>query len=141
MSSPTAKEISTAFPKLTPEQAEELARALQTAVDSDDENAPDEAMEAANRILNGHNVEGIRGEDYQVDKYWMDTVLLYVNLGDTYDTTILYDTEDKEFSIGSWGDFMEAWEEEGDDDEDGDEEDYSSDEEDAEEEDAETEEA
>lgn len=137
MSSPDAKELLKAFPKLGSDKAQKLAETLEAAVETKD---VDEAMEFANEALDGHGVEAIAGDDYQVDKYWMDTVLLYVNLGDTYDTTILYDTENAEFSVGSWGDFMEAWEEEGEDDEDGDEEDYSSDEEDAETEDSETEE-
>ena len=56
-------------------------------------------MEAANEILGGYGVEGIR--DSQDD--WLS----YVNMGDTYDETLLYDSGLNEFKFGSWGDFVE----------------------------------
>lgn len=34
-------------------------------------------------------------------------VLLYINLGDTYDTTLLYEPSKNRFSVGSWGDYAE----------------------------------
>jgi hypothetical protein len=33
--------------------------------------------------------------------------LSYVNMGDTYDTTLLYDHKTGRFSVGSWGDIVE----------------------------------
>ncbi len=142
MSSPNAKELLKAFPSIGDGKADELATKLQAAVDSDDPNEIDKVMDFANGELDGHGVESIGGEDYQVDKYWMDTILLYVNLGDTYDTTLLYDTENNEFSIGSYGDFIEEWEKEEDDEEEDDEEgDEGEEDEESEEEDAKTEEA
>lgn len=120
---PSEAEIRKAFPKLG-FKARELAQALEAAFDDDaDDDAVDEAMETANKLLDGHGVEGIQGEGAYVDKYWRDTILLYVNLGDTYDTTICYDTEAEAFFIGSWGDFYEEWEREGDDEEEEEEED------------------
>jgi hypothetical protein len=139
MSSPTLQELIKAFPKADHSKLEELVEKMNAAVDSDEDGAIDEVMTFANETLDGHGVEAIAGNDYQVDKFWMDTVLLYVNFGDTYDKTLLYNTEENEFSIGSWGDFMEEWEKEDDssDEEEGDEE---GDEDETEEEDAETEE-
>ena len=136
MSSPSEKEILKAFPDLDHGKAKELAEKLAAAADSEEEGAADEAMEFANEALGGHGVEAIQGDDHFVDKFWRDTVLLYVNMGDTYDATVLYDTESAEFTIGSWGDFMEDWEKEDDDSEDSDEEE----DEEADEEEAETEE-
>lgn len=83
---------------------EHLARQVETAV----EKAPvEDAMKWANKILGGYGVENIRDERNFVSHYWQDTVLLYVNMGDTYDPTLCYDTDDKEYFIGSWGDFVE----------------------------------
>jgi len=96
-------------------------------------------MEAANEILDGHGVEGARGEGANLGKYWRDTILLYVNMGDTYDATILFDPDEEEFSIGSWGDFIEEWEQEEEEDEDGEEEEDEDEEEEGEEEESEEE--
>lgn len=136
--SPSVKEIQKAFPKLGPTKAKELADALEEATEGDDVESIDKAMEKANDLLGGHGVEAAQEEGTHVDRYWRDTVCLYVNLGDTYDTTILYDTEEDEFSIGSWGDFIEA--REGEDEDDDEEEEEEEEEEDSEEENAEAEE-
>ena len=69
----------------------------------------DDAMDHANELLDGFGVEPVRTDTY-VDDFWGDIIALYVNLGDPYDTTILYDTDRDEFFIGSWGDFLEEWE-------------------------------
>ncbi len=137
MSSPTAKEISKAFPKLGEAKAKELAEALAHPFKVDEESegrfdddflkAVDDAMDAANDVLDGYGVEAVQGEGADLGRYWRDTIALYVNLGDTYDTTILFDTDREEFLIGSWGDFLEDWEkgseeEEEDEEEEGEEE-------------------
>jgi hypothetical protein len=115
MSSPSDKNLTRAFPNLDYGKAEELSDKLKEALGSEDDDAIDKALEFANEALGGHGVEAIQGDGTHIDNYWRDTVLVYVNLGDTYDTTILYDTENEEFSIGSWGDFMEEWEKDGED--------------------------
>lgn len=146
MSSPSEKEILKAFPEMAHGKAKELADKLAAAVNSDENDAIDEVMEFANEAINGNGVEAIQGDGAFIDKFWRDTVLVYVNMGDTYDQTILYDTESSEFSVGSWGDFMEEWEKE-DEEEDyneageGDGDDGEEEEGETEEEDAETEEA
>lgn len=122
MSSPTEKEIVKAFPDLDATKAKELVDALAApgkVSDNDDEfvKAVDEAMEKANEILDGHGVEGASGDGADFGPYWKDTILVYVNLGDTYDTTILFDPDEEEFSVGSWGDFVEEWENQDDEDE------------------------
>jgi hypothetical protein len=67
----------------------------------------DAAMELANRLLGGFGVEAIGGMD--VDSYYQNTVALYVNMGDTYDATVLFDTVKRKFYITSVGDFVEAY--------------------------------
>jgi len=59
-------------------------------------------MCAANEIIGGHGVEsiGINGE-------WDYGKASFVNLGDTYDTTLLYDHEEEEYMVCSWGSWVE----------------------------------
>ena len=57
-----------------------------------------------------HGVEAIHDECYWVNSYWLNTVLLYVNTGDTYDRTLCYDVIDDSFFLGSWGDWWEEHE-------------------------------
>jgi hypothetical protein len=42
--------------------------------------------------------------------YWMDICGQYINRGDTYDTTILYDSVKERFCLTSWGDWVERYE-------------------------------
>lgn len=67
-------------------------------LESFQESYSDRLMEAFNEILNGHGVESL-GEDYGYD---------YVNMGDTYDTTLLFDKENYRILIGTWGDIVES---------------------------------
>lgn len=103
---------------ITEDEAKELARMMRKAVDSGDvqksaypyEVGPlttDDVLERANEILHGHGVESIDCENCQVSRYYYGIVLLYLNKGDTYDTTLLYDTDKEEFAIGSWGSWLE----------------------------------
>ncbi len=67
-------------------------------------------MCAANELLGGFGVEGLNQEDAYVNNYWRDCIGLYVNMGDTYDNTVIWDTENSSFIITSFGDFLENWE-------------------------------
>jgi hypothetical protein len=68
----------------------------------------EETLEQIDNLIGGHGVEAVRDEHLEgPGGYFNDTPLLYVNMGDTYDTTICYDTIDGQFFIGSWGDFVE----------------------------------
>lgn len=58
-------------------------------------------MEAANELLNGHGVEAINAVDHIIPR------AVYVNMGDTYKITLLYDTSDSCYRIMSYGDFIE----------------------------------
>lgn len=63
-------------------------------------------MEAANEVLGGFGVECIRGR--YVDRYHMDIQAVYVNMGDTYDLTLLLDHETGRYCLTSVGDWFEA---------------------------------
>lgn len=66
----------------------------------------DAALDLANKLMDAHGVEAING-DYHVDNYYFDIVALYVNTGDTYNGTLLYETEPGRFRATSWGDWVE----------------------------------
>ena len=65
----------------------------------------DDILDMANDLLDGHGVEAIRG-DYHVDNYYGDIVALYVNMGDPYVPTLLYNTERGSFYVGGYGDWV-----------------------------------
>ena len=67
----------------------------------------DYKLERINTLIGGYGVESIPGE--WVDRYYQSTNLLYVNMGDTYEPTVIYDTVKKKWYIGvSWGDIVES---------------------------------
>lgn len=67
----------------------------------------DRKMMAFNEILEGYGGEAIFGDDpYHPD-------IEYVNMGDTYIMTILYNRIDGRYRITNWGDELEAMERRG----------------------------
>lgn len=66
----------------------------------------DKRMDEANEMLGGFGVAVYRDEDSS-DRYYGDIVLLYVNMGDTYDETVIYDIHNEEFVVASLGDYVE----------------------------------
>jgi hypothetical protein len=66
----------------------------------------DRRLEALNQLLEGHGTEGITPDGECSPK------MAYVNMGDTYITTVIHDLERDEFLLGCWGDWLEKWEEE-----------------------------
>jgi hypothetical protein len=75
-------------------------------------NPPDtitEKMEVVNELLNAHGVESIQvSEELYQDKYWGNAIGLYINMGDTYDLTIIYDVIELEWQVTTWGDYYET---------------------------------
>ncbi|MCW5941025.1 MAG: hypothetical protein KIS66_02255 [Fimbriimonadaceae bacterium] len=65
----------------------------------------DVALEYAAHCLAAHGVESIDG-NYN-DPYWQNAQYLYVNRGDPYDPTVLYDCTRERFFSGCWGDVVE----------------------------------
>jgi hypothetical protein len=57
-------------------------------------------------LIGGFGVEAIRGSR-NWDSFYCDICGEYVNLGDTYDCTLLYDTVKRKYLITSWGDWVE----------------------------------
>lgn len=64
-------------------------------------------LSALNELLDGHGIEPINRESEWVNSYWQDCIANYINMGDTYITTIVYDTINESFLLTSWGDFYE----------------------------------
>lgn len=93
---------------LSSEQTLELSQAVQLAASP---SKVDAALELANTLLSGHGVEALRVPGAHVDNYYFDVVGLYVNMGDSYIATLLYDTEDRRFYVMDWGAFLELLEE------------------------------
>ena len=69
-------------------------------------NEVDLALEEINRLIEGYGVEVVRGRPW-VDHFYQDINLLYVNMGDTYAPTVIYDTLKERFYITTWGDIIE----------------------------------
>lgn len=73
----------------------------------------DNVMAKMNGSINGYGVEALTDENHDnVPRYYGNIVGLYVNKGNTYDTTIIYDTAEGRFIIANWGDFIESYDEE-----------------------------
>ncbi len=89
---------------LTDIELDEFFQKMDTVVDSDD---IDEALTYFDTAIDAFGIEAIR--DPEESSFG---IALYVNRGDTYDCTILYDMKKESFEIGSWGDWFEKWESE-----------------------------
>lgn len=63
-----------------------------------------ERLEKVNELIKGYGTEAIRGT--WENGYWCDIVACYVNLGDTYATTVMHVRTGK-FIVCSWGDWIE----------------------------------
>lgn len=60
-----------------------------------------EMLEEANQLLHGHGIEHLRSVNGKAEAY-------YVNMGDTYTSTILLDTQRDKVSATDWGSWVEA---------------------------------
>jgi len=78
----------------------------------DDDKKVEDIMQEISDLIGGHGVEPISDEQIYVSKFWFNTVAIYVNMGDTYATTILYDTQTNKFDCTTYGDFVEEMERE-----------------------------
>ncbi len=91
-------------------QAKRIREALVDWREGDE--STDGVLKIADKILQGHGVEAIRAEGAR-DSYYMDTVALYVNMGDTYAATLIYDVPRDRWWVTTWGDWLEAEERSG----------------------------
>jgi hypothetical protein len=67
----------------------------------------DEVLQRANAedLVDGHGIEGVHGEGEGMHSGNMS----YVNMGDTYAETLIYDVDSDTFMLGTWGGWLEAW--------------------------------
>lgn len=72
------------------------------------EHQVDRVLDLANKLIDGSGVEAINGSWH--DDFYQDIVALYVNMGDPYVATLLYDTVADRWHITGWGDFVERYE-------------------------------
>lgn len=78
-----------------------LAEAFQKATKSHSDIAADEAMQLANNRLMGHGVETITGGEDR------EAVAYYVNMGDSYVYTVIYDIPANKFYVTGYVDWVE----------------------------------
>jgi hypothetical protein len=69
----------------------------------------DQALEFANKAMDLHGVEAVR-DPSQWDEYYGDVVCLFVNTGDSYATTLVYDVQRDTFLVQGWADWVERYE-------------------------------
>ena len=60
-------------------------------------------FECFNALLGGHGVEVL------YDKDGCTPIAEYINMGNTYSPTLLFDMKESEFKLTSWGDWYEEW--------------------------------
>jgi hypothetical protein len=68
-----------------------------------DPRKPETIMYAIGSVLAGYGSEAVWGESET------RPVMEYVNMGDTYDTTIAYDYAAGRYRVTSWGDWVEKY--------------------------------
>lgn len=93
---------------LTPDQARQL-RAAMAKVNT---HAVSDALELASQFMNGYGVEVIRGDGHW-DGFYGDIEAEYVNMGDTYMTTIVFDCRRGIYQIMCYGEWIEIAERRG----------------------------
>jgi hypothetical protein len=67
----------------------------------------DRICDTLNEILGTHGVEAVRSPDV-VNRYWGDSVALFLNTGDSYEPTLLYDIGKGRWLMTSLGDWVEG---------------------------------
>jgi len=97
------------FRDLAEESAADLAAVLANAKSDADVQT---ALRYAAELLDGFGVESINAEN-SWDNFFGEAVALYVNTGDTFNTTVLYDTQESMFYLTSWGVWVEKFEQQG----------------------------
>lgn len=80
-----------------------LRRALEAF--RDDKETLRATMERADELIGGHGVEYIR---HKLDGCRVVYGVEYVNMGDTYANTLVYDHRNNRFAVCSWGSIVES---------------------------------
>jgi len=84
--------------RITAAQAKELRKLMADAKVS-------RVLEAADKVMGGYGVEYIASSE---DTMRSRDGLEYVNMGDTYTTTLVYDHDGNRYKVVTWGDLVEA---------------------------------
>lgn len=67
------------------------------------------ALLAVSDLIGGYGVENLEGRENDYDAgYYGNSQAEYVNMGDTYSPTLLFDNETGQYIWTSWGDFVES---------------------------------
>lgn len=66
---------------------------------------PEDKLRDLDRVLKTHGVEAIPPSA-------QEPAFLYLNTGESYESTVMYSTGDEKFFVSSWGDTFEVWERE-----------------------------
>lgn len=90
--------------RVEPDEAREIKRLMDGAQGG---RSVEDAMLAIDKILGTYGTEAITAENSAHSGYFYDAVALYVNTGDTYNPTILYDVNKRRFELTTWGDWVE----------------------------------
>ena len=59
------------------------------------------------KVLKCHGVEAINSPDAEHSPYWLDTVGLYLNVGDPYIGTVIADLEESKFILSDYAEFID----------------------------------
>ena len=92
---------------VSPENIAELRAILATRPEG---RRASDAMERINQLLDAHGVEAIYASGGH-SGYWQNIVAVYVNMGDSYTATVLYDVGRSRFIItdgAAWVEWYEA---------------------------------
>lgn len=100
---PSIKTIASAFPALGTEEVKTIREALIDATDSDRKVSG--SLRTVDTIIDGHGVESFKDTD--------GDYVQYVNMGDPYVTTVLFDERTGLTKVCGWGDYVESWEKRG----------------------------
>lgn len=103
MKAVSLKRLATTFPELDGVELIELYHRMRHASTPE---AVDGALDYANQKLGADGVESIRDDGW--DRFYCDIGLLYVNRGDPYEDTLMYDTRTERFDVGGWGDYIDS---------------------------------
>ena len=77
------------------------------------EMTPSDILRKVDKFADTHGVEAIyEGDDGLLSTRGGRLVAEYLNSGDTYNLTLLYDYDDESFSFTTYGDWVEEWEKE-----------------------------
>jgi hypothetical protein len=88
---------------------EEDAEKLRKLIRYHDHRSVDASLDFANKAMEAHGIEAIH-DPSRWDNYYTDMVALYVNTGDTYSATLIYDVERDTYLVQDWATWVERYE-------------------------------